>query len=150
MDTITFEIKSPLRLKLGWVDFPDLCSSKKWVQKGIDILKQRLPRVLRYLSRERILSHLQDYHILLKTGEETNEEKIRPIFNLWLKKEKNRRLLYVVFEALALPFTPILALLPGPNVFFYVPALLLYYHYKSYRALSRLDTAHLSIQVIYS
>jgi len=150
MDTITFEIKSPLRLKLGWVDFPDLCSSKKWVQKGIDILKQRLPRVLRYLSRERILSHLQDYHILLKTGEETNEEKIRPIFNLWLKKEKNRRFLYVVFEALALPFTPILALLPGPNVFFYVPALLLYYHYKSYRALSRLDTAHLSIQVIYS
>jgi len=150
MDTITFEIKSPLRLKLGWVDFPDLCSSKKWVQKGIDILKQRLPRVLRYLSREHILSHLQDYHILLKTEKEINEEKTRSIFTLWLKKEKARRLLFVIIETLLLPFTPILALLPGPNVFFYVPALLLYYHYKSYRALTRLDTAHLSIGVIHT
>ena len=52
-----------------------------------------------------------------------------------------------VLEALVIPLTPFLALLPGPNIFFYVPALLLYFHYRSYKGLKRTDVDKLSLEI---
>ncbi|MCK4763508.1 MAG: hypothetical protein KAW12_15015 [Candidatus Aminicenantes bacterium] len=149
MKKITFEIKSILKLKLDMVEFPELNSKRKWVQKGIDVLKQHAPGILAYLSKESIMGRLKEYEIILKTERSTKEERLEFFFNIWLKKEKAKRLLFVFIEVLLIPFTGILALLPGPNFFFYVPALLLYYHFTTYRGLRHIDVDELNIEVIH-
>jgi hypothetical protein len=120
MRTITFEIKSLLTFQLDLVEFPELSSPKQWIQKGINILKNHAPKVLRYLSRQKILANLDHYHIRLKTSKTIDDNHLKTIFKFWIQKEKMKRLVMLIIEGIILPFTPILAILPGPNVFFYV------------------------------
>ncbi|MCK5056045.1 MAG: hypothetical protein KAT34_05280 [Candidatus Aminicenantes bacterium] len=148
MEEITFEIKSLLKLKLDLVEYPELSSKKKWVRKGINILKQYTPGVLSYLSKENILARLKEYNIVLKTEKKTTNKRAKLFFKIWLNKEKAKRLFLIILEALIIPFTGILALLPGPNFFFYVPALLFYYHFASYRSLRKIDVDELQIEIV--
>ena len=148
MERITFEIKSLLKFKLALVEYPELSSKKKWVQKGINVLKQYAPGMLNYLSKEYILARLKEFDIVLRARKKTTKKRARLFFKIWLKKEKAKRLFLIVLEALIIPFTGILALLPGPNFFFYVPALLFYYHLTSYRGLRKIDADELHIDVI--
>lgn len=147
------------------VEYPELSSPKKWVQKGIDLLKEHAPRVLGYLSRQRVMAQLKDHKIIIKikpkkkkkrrkkqrkksfTASERWERWTKRIFKVWVQKEKAKRLIFVIFEGLAIPFTSILALLPGPNIFFYIPALLLYYHLISFLGLRKVDVDELDIEI---
>jgi len=147
MKQVTFKIKSLLKFKLDMVEYPDLTSPKKWIQKGIDILKKNAPKVLNYLSKQKVLAQLKECKVIIKTKRKTKEKRIKIVFKLWIQKEKMKRLILVIIEFLILPFTPILALLPGPNVFFYVPALLLYYHLTSYLGLRKIDVDDLDIEI---
>ena len=147
MDTITFESKSLLRISLDLTEYPELTSKKKFIRKGISILRQYTPGVLRYLSRQQVLSNLDKFKIRIITEENRNPRRVRQVFKLWIQKEKSKRILCLVFEALLIPFTGILALLPGPNFFFYVPALLFYYHLTSFLGLRRIDVDHLDIDI---
>jgi hypothetical protein len=149
MRTITFEIISLLTFQLDLVEFPELSSPKQWIQKGINILKNHAPKVLRYLSRQKILANLDHYHIRLKTSKTIDDNHLKTIFKFWIQKEKMKRLVMLIIEGIILPFTPILAILPGPNVFFYVPALLFYYHLSSFRGLRKIDVDELNIEVIH-
>lgn len=149
MKDITFEIKSLLKFQLDMVEFPELSSPKHWIQKGINILKNHAPKVLRYLSRQHILSELKDCKIILKTVRAIDDNHIKKIFNIWIRKELMKRLVMVIIEGLILPFTPFLAVLPGPNVFFYVPALLFYYHLRSYLGLRKVHVNELNIEVVH-
>jgi len=148
MNEITFEIKSFLRFRLDLTDYPELSSKKKFVQKGINILRQYTPRVLKYLSRQQVLANLKNYQINIKTIEKKDIKKIRHTFRLWIQKEKSKRFFCLIFEALVIPFTGFLAILPGPNFFFYVPALLFYYHLISYLGLKKIEVEELDITII--
>ncbi len=149
MKDVTFEIKSLLKFQLDIVEFPELSSPKHWVQKGINILKNNAPKVLRYLSLQYILADLKEYKIILKTARIIDDDHIKKIFNIWIRKEMMKRLVFVIIEGLILPFTPFLALLPGPNIFFYVPALLFYYHLRSYLGLRKIHVNELNIEVVH-
>jgi hypothetical protein len=149
MKTITVEIKSLLKFQLDLVEFPELSSPKRWVQKGIDILKNSAPGVLRYLSRQKITAELQEYKIILKTAKSIDDKNVKKCFKIWIQKEKMKRLILLIIEGVILPFTPILAVLPGPNVFFYVPALLFYYHFRSYQGLRKVRVKDLNIEIIH-
>jgi len=149
MKDVTFEIKSLLKFQLDMVEFPGLSSPKHWVQKGINILKNHAPKVLRYLSRQHILAELKEYKIILKTARVIDDGHMKKIFNIWIRKEMMKRLVLVIIEALILPFTPFLAVLPGPNIFFYVPALLFYYHLRSYLGLRKVHVNELNIEVVH-
>ena len=61
MKKLVFEIKHLIKLNLDLVDFPELESKKKWVQKGLNILKKHTPRVLKYLSKQSVISSLKDF-----------------------------------------------------------------------------------------
>jgi len=149
MKKVTFEIRSLLGFKMEMVRYPELTSPKKWIQKGIDILKKHVPKFLNYLSRQKTLSHLLECSVFIKTERDTKDSTIKRIFKVWVQKEKFKRLIFVIVEGSILPFTPILALLPGPNVFFYVPALLFYYHLTSYLGLRKVDVDELDITIIH-
>ncbi len=159
---VTFEVKSWLRFHLEMVEYPELSSPKKWVQKGIDLIKTHAPKVLYYLSRQRTLSRLKDCKIIINlrlkkkkrgrkrlkiTAPRRRLKRIKLVFKIWVQKEKLKRLILVVLESLVIPFTPFLALLPGPNIFFYIPALLLYYHLTSYLGLRKVDVDELDIEI---
>lgn len=138
-----------MKFQLDMVVFPELSSPKKWIQKGITILRNNTPKVLRYLSRQKIMAELKNHKIVLETDKPIKDEHVKKLFKIWIHKEKMKRLILVVIEGLILPFTPVLALLPGPNVFFYVPALLFYYHLRSFLGLKKLHVNELDIEVVH-
>ncbi|MCP5104182.1 MAG: hypothetical protein GY950_12420 [bacterium] len=150
MKTITFEIKSLLKFQLDLVEFPELTSPKKWVAKGLRILKKRAPKVLKYLSRQKIMAELNQHKIILETAKSISDDHVKKLFKIWVQKEKAKRLILVIIEGIILPFTPVLALLPGPNIFFYVPALLFYYHLRSFLGLKKIDVDELNIEVVHN
>jgi len=147
MEKVTFHVVSIMRFKLDMVDYPELSSPKKWIQKSILLLKKYTPDILKYLSKEKVISRLKDCDILIESHKGTRNEIIKQLFKIWIQKERVKRLIFVVFEALVIPLTPILALLPGPNVFFYVPALMLYFHFFSFRGLSQVDVDDLHLEI---
>jgi hypothetical protein len=166
METVTFEIHHLITFKMDMVEFPELSSPKKWIQKGIDLLKKHAPRVLAYLSKQRVMAQLKDHKIIIKVTPKRRKKKIRKkrrkksftaferrrrwtkrMFKVWVQKERGKRLILVILEGLVIPFTPVLALLPGPNVFFYIPALLLYYHFTSFLGLSKVDVDELDLEI---
>lgn len=142
---ITFEIRSLRNFQLDMTVFPELSSHKRWIQKGIDILKKHSPRVLRYLSQEKTIAELYACAIIIETTDDIPLQQLRAVFYSWIKRQKTKRLILVIAESLVLPITPFLALLPGPNIFFYIPALLVYYHFRSYQGLSRAGKSNLEI-----
>lgn len=147
MPVITFEIISLLRIQLYLTQYPELSSNRKFIQKGIQVLRQYTPGILKYLSRQHVLANLSRYDIIIKTDKKRDREKIKHYFRLWIQKEKSKRIICLVIEALIIPFTGILAILPGPNFFFYVPALLFYYHLISFLGLKRIDVEKLNIRI---
>ena len=150
MKKLVFEIKHLIKINLDLVDFPELESKKKWVQKGLNILKKHTPRVLKYLSKQSVISSLRDYDIEIKTEKQIDDEHIRRRMKIWIHKEKTKRIFLLFIEAILIPFTGLLAILPGPNFFFYVPALLFYYHLISYIGLKKVEVDHLNIKVLSS
>lgn len=167
---VTFVISHFLGFKMEMVNFPELSSPKRWVQKGIDLLKKHAPKVLAYLSKQRVLAQLADYKVKIEiipkrrrkkrkrwwrrrkknfTATERRKRWTKRTFKVWVQKERGKRLIFVLLEAMIIPLTPFMALLPGPNVFFYIPALLLYYHYTSFRGLSKVDVDHLDLEIVY-
>jgi hypothetical protein len=150
IDQITFEIKSLLKFKLDLKVYPTLHSDKKWIQKGINMLKKTMPKVLNYLSKQKVLAHLNVCKVIIEIEEDDNVDNntVKTAFKVWVQKERFKRLIYVILESLIIPATPILAMLPGPNVFFYVPALLLYYHFISFQGLSKVDVDDLDLTFV--
>jgi hypothetical protein len=62
-----------------------------------------------------------------------DEHKIHHRFSFFLQRQRSKRVLYLIGEALLVPLTGLLMPLPGPNVAFYVVALLLITHWLSIR-----------------
>jgi hypothetical protein len=62
-----------------------------------------------------------------------DERKINHTFNFFLQRQRTKRIAYLIGEALLVPLTALLIPLPGPNVAFYVVALLLITHWLSVR-----------------
>ncbi len=60
-------------------------------------------------------------------------EKIDARFHFFLLKKRTRSLIVLAAEAVALPFTALTMPLPGPNIIFYVLALLIITHWQSFR-----------------
>jgi len=59
-------------------------------------------------------------------------------FTFFLQRQRTKRILYLVGEMLLIPLTGLLMPLPGPNVAFYVVALLAITHWLSVRGLRAL------------
>jgi len=131
------------------VEYPELSSKKHWVQRGISVIKQYFPGVLKYLSRQKILSNLHNYKIIIRSHKKHTDDHIKTAFNVWLKKEKSKRFIMIIIEAAIIPLTVPMALLPGPNFFFYIPALFLYFHWQSYKGLRKTDAHSLNIEIIH-
>jgi hypothetical protein len=150
MDRIEIDILSAAKLKLELRSFPELTSEHKLVGKGLRIVKQYLPGLMRYISKQKVFGHMPAYQIVVNTREKTDLGQVRRLLGSWLRRKKNRRLAYVVVELILMPFSGFIALLPGPNVAFYLLFVVFYFHLKAFLSLRKIDIEKLNISLAHS
>lgn len=104
-------------------------------KKKLMLLPQRILR--QEQAFERILK-LDENKIQILYSGQSDEKKIRTKFYFFLQRQRTKHILILTGETLLLPISGLAALLPGPNVFFGVLALLMITHWRALRGLSRL------------
>jgi hypothetical protein len=67
-----------------------------------------------------------------------SEKRLRFRFSLFLNKQRSKHIIILIGETLLLPVSGLAALLPGPNIFFYVLALLMITQWQALRGINRL------------
>lgn len=112
------------------------------LKKFWEIAKQKL-----MLLPARTLAQEQAFERALKLKEsETqifysgrlSERRMRTKFYFFLQRQRTKHIVLLVGESLLLPLSGLMALLPGPNVFFGVLALLIYTHWQALRGINKL------------
>ncbi len=143
-ETIVFNFdKENFKLKLS--GFPELKTEKEFIKKAIEKTKKKFPTIIKKISKEVAISKLKNHKILIIKHK--NVDFKEELLFSWILKEKRKRILYILTELILMPFSGILAILPGPNVFFYSLFLLFYFHLKTYISLSKVNRETLKIEV---
>ncbi|MFP4081276.1 MAG: hypothetical protein ACLFVG_00815 [Candidatus Aminicenantes bacterium] len=108
-----------------------------WEQakKKLMLLPQRLLRQEQAFGR--ILKLPKDRIQIYYSGN-MERKKIRTKFYFFLQRQRTKHIVILIGETLLLPLSGLAGLLPGPNVFFGVLALLMITHWKALRGLNRL------------
>ena len=147
MDSVTIEIAAAPGNEIRVLHYPELSADNRLVAKGIAVLRQHAPRVLRYLSLQRLLGRLP-FHPIEARAHGLPEAEVRSRLASWMRRKRLRRLVYVVLELLLMPFTAFVAVLPGPNVVFYGLFVLFYFHFKAFLSLTRIQVEDLNITIL--
>jgi hypothetical protein len=148
MEKITIFLSSASELEIELQNFPELSSENKLVRKSLATVKHYTPGILRYLSKQRTLAHLPSYLIEIRSEKEISASEVRRRLGDWLRNKMRRRLVYVALEILLMPLAAFMAVLPGPNVFFYVLFVLFYFHMKAFLSLRKIKIENLNISLI--
>ncbi len=105
--------------------------------------KQKLlllpPRILRQEQAFHSITKLQEQNISIHYAEHLSEKTVRRRFFFHLQKQKTKHILLLSGEVILLPVSGLMALLPGPNVFFGVLALIIYTHWQAFKGIRRLS-----------
>jgi hypothetical protein len=96
------------------------------------------PRTLRQEQAfERIL-RIREEDISIHYAEDSGPRKIKMRFFFYLQKQRSKHLFLLLAELLLLPISGLMALLPGPNVFFGFLALIMITHWQAFRGINEL------------
>jgi hypothetical protein len=148
MDTIEIEIMEAGGRKLKLTAFPALASEHRLVKKGLAVLRQYLPDLMNYIAEQRTMGRMPACRIAIKAPAGIDAVQARHLLGNWLRRKKNRRLLYVALEVVLMPFSAFVAILPGPNVVFYLLFVLFYFHLKAFISLRKVDIDKLNIVLV--
>lgn len=96
------------------------------------------PRILRQEQAFESILDITENSIQIIYPGKHSKKRIRIRFFFFLQKQKTKHTLLLVGEAVLLPISGLMALLPGPNVFFGILALLMYTHWQALRGIRRL------------
>ena len=103
-----------------------------------------LPRKI--LAQEQAFEHVlrtkKDQVEILYSGI-CSEQRIRVRFFFFLQRQRTKHILLLIGETILLPFSGLAALIPGPNVFFGMLALLMVTHWQAFRGINRLRKKNL-------
>jgi hypothetical protein len=105
-------------------------AKKKLMLLPVKILKQEQ-------AFERTLK-IEDNQIRILYSGKMDEKKIKSKFYFFLQRQRTKHIILIVGESLILPISGIAALLPGPNIFFYVLLLLVIIQWQALRGINRL------------
>jgi len=96
------------------------------------------PRILRQEQAfEAILNHSSpQVEILLPAGPE--EKRIHRKFFFFIQRQRSLHVALLIVETVLLPISGLMALLPGPNIFFGILALIMFAHWRGLRGINRL------------
>jgi hypothetical protein len=86
---------------------------------------------------EQVLQVAEDRVEILFSGS-CSEQRIKMRFFFFLQRQRTKHILLLAGETFLLPISGLAVLLPGPNVFFGVLALLMVTHWQALRGINRL------------
>lgn len=112
-----------------WKEFWEK-AKKKLMLLPLKILKQEQ-------AFERTLKIEENQVRILHSGR-MDEKKVKSKFYFFLQKQRTKHIILLAGESLILPISGIAALLPGPNIFFYVLALLVIIQWQALRGINKL------------
>jgi hypothetical protein len=115
---------NPSRLKKLWV----------LAKKKLMLLPQRIMRQEQALAK---VLRLEEKKIQIVHSGRLDEKKIRHKFYFFLQRQRTKHILFLAGELILLPLSGLAALLPGPNVFFGVLALLIITHWQALRGINK-------------
>ncbi len=115
---------NPSRLKKIW----------ELAKKKLMLLPQRILRQEQAFSK---ISKLEEKKIQIFHSGRFDEKKIKHKFYFFLHKQRTKHFLFLLGEIILLPISGLAALLPGPNVFFGVLALIIITHWQALRGINR-------------
>ena len=101
-------------------------------KRKLMVLPQRILRQEQAFARALKIEE-KEVRVLFSGAREETHVGLR--FRLFLLKQRTTRILILIGETLLLPLTALTMPLPGPNVFFYVLALLMITHWQSFRGI---------------
>lgn len=108
---------------------------EKGKAKLLSVIPQRTLRQEQALAR---VARLSEPVVLITHSDRTEEKKVRSRFRFFLRRQKTRHILILAGETLLLPFSALTMPLPGPNVVFYVLALVMLTQWQALRGLNHL------------
>ncbi len=112
---------------------------KTKTQAAWDLAKRKLmilpQRVLRQEQAFARALKMEEREVRVFYSGAQEETHIGLRFRLFLLKQRSIRILILIGETLLLPFSALTMPLPGPNIFFYVLALLMITHWQSFRGI---------------
>ncbi len=116
-------------------DFPRL--KKIWVvaKEKLMLLPQKI--LVQEQTFEKIIKIEQDEIIINHSGH-LGKKRINVKFYFFLQKQRTKHIILLIGETLLLPISGFMAILPGPNVFFGVLALIMITHWQSLRGINKL------------
>lgn len=100
------------------------------------------------LLPKRILAQEQAFSRVRKLEEDTiqifhagrlEEKKMKRRFFLFIQKQRTKHTILLIGEAILLPVSGLMALLPGPNIFFGVLALIMITHWQALKGINSLS-----------
>lgn len=120
---------------------PTQLNPTRW-KKIWEVAKKKL-----MLLPQRILRQEQAFGNILKLKEKKiqvfysgrlKEKRIKIKFYFFLQKQRTKHVFLLIGETILLPISGLAALLPGPNVFFGVLALLMIIHWQALKGINRM------------
>lgn len=112
------------------------------LKKIWEAAKQKLqllpPKILRQEQAFGRITKIPEKQVQILYAGQAHPKKIKRKFYFFLQKQKSKHLLLLIIETLLLPISGVMALLPGPNVFFGVLALIMITHWQAFRGIQNL------------
>jgi len=96
------------------------------------------PKILRQEQAFENINRIKANEINIYFSGKDSEKKIRILFFLFLQKQKTKHLFLLIMETILLPVSGLMAMIPGPNVFFGILALIMITHWQAFRGINRL------------
>jgi len=127
-----FSSEPPAQIQVKFSRWKEIWELAK---KKLMLLPQRIRCQEQAFSRA--LSLIEEKITVFHSGR-LEGKRIRNKFRFFLRKQKTKHILLLIGETLLLPLSGLAALLPGPNVFFGVLALLMITHWQALRGINRL------------
>src|SRR5512142_421777 len=104
----------------------------------------------------RLLLQEQAFELVERSGPERlrvlhagrhSERSVRTRLFLFLQQQRTRHIVTLAAEAVLLPITGLMALLPGPNVFFYALAIVMIIQWQALRGINRALRRDIDLEV---
>jgi hypothetical protein len=108
-------------------------------EKARQKLMSLSPKILVQEQAFEQVLHAEGNRIEILYSGRCTEQRIKVRFFFFLQRQRTKHILLLVGESILLPISGLAALLPGPNVFFGVLALLMITHWQALRGINRLS-----------
>jgi hypothetical protein len=96
------------------------------------------PRTLRQEQAFALAAREQQAPVRILHSGLTDDRRLRLKFAFFLQRQRTRHIVVLALEALAVPVTGVAAILPGPNLLFYVLAMIMIIQWQALKGINRL------------